>query len=68
MDTQGRAALGAIHAWQVEATQRRIRNLLTAAAPARVIEMPAANHYVFLSNEAYVLQELRAFLDGLPTH
>jgi len=32
---------------------------------ARVIRMPHANHYVFLSNEADVLREIRAFLASL---
>jgi non-heme chloroperoxidase len=32
---------------------------------ARVVRVPHANHYVFLSNEAEVLQEMRAFLAGL---
>jgi non-heme chloroperoxidase len=32
---------------------------------ARVIRLPHANHYVFLSNEADVLREMRAFLASL---
>ena len=32
---------------------------------ARVIRMPHANHYVFLSNEADVLREMRTFLASL---
>ncbi len=32
---------------------------------ARVIEMPGADHHLFLSNEADVLRELRKFLEGL---
>ncbi len=32
---------------------------------ARVVRMPHANHYVFLSNEAEVLREMRAFLASL---
>jgi hypothetical protein len=32
---------------------------------AGVVRLPKANHYVFLSNEADVLREMRAFLDGL---
>jgi non-heme chloroperoxidase len=32
---------------------------------ARVVRLPHANHYVFLSNEADVLREMRAFLAGL---
>ena len=33
---------------------------------ARVVRLPHANHYVFLSNEADVLREVNAFLGGLP--
>jgi non-heme chloroperoxidase len=32
---------------------------------ARVVRLPHANHYVFLSNEADVLREIRAFLAGV---
>jgi non-heme chloroperoxidase len=33
---------------------------------ARVVQLPNANHHVFLSNEADVLREMRAFIGGLP--
>jgi non-heme chloroperoxidase len=33
---------------------------------ARVVWVPGANHYVFLSNEAEVLREMREFLGNLP--
>jgi pimeloyl-ACP methyl ester carboxylesterase len=33
---------------------------------ARVVRIPNAEHYVFLSNEADVLREMNAFIDGLP--
>jgi hypothetical protein len=33
---------------------------------AHVVRLPNANHYVFLSNEADVLREMGAFMDGLP--
>ena len=32
---------------------------------ARVVRLPHANHYIFMSNEADVLREMRAFLSGL---
>ena len=32
---------------------------------ARVVRLPGAHHYVYLSNEADVLREMRAFLTGL---
>ena len=33
-----------------------------ALAPTRVVRLPISNHYVFLSNEAAVLREMRASL------
>ncbi|HKX00113.1 MAG TPA: alpha/beta hydrolase [Bryobacteraceae bacterium] len=33
---------------------------------ARIVRLPHANHYVFLSNEADVLREMNAFLGSLP--
>jgi pimeloyl-ACP methyl ester carboxylesterase len=33
---------------------------------ARVVRLPNADHYVFRSNEADVLREINAFLQGLP--
>jgi non-heme chloroperoxidase len=33
---------------------------------ARVVRLPHANHFVFQSNEADVLREIRAFVNGLP--
>ena len=33
---------------------------------ARVVRVPHANHYVFRSNEAEVLREIRGFIAGLP--
>jgi len=32
---------------------------------ARVLVLPNANHYVFKSNEAEVLRDIRGFIDGL---
>jgi non-heme chloroperoxidase len=33
---------------------------------ARVVRLPNANHYVFNSNEADVLREMKAFIESLP--
>lgn len=33
---------------------------------AREIDMPGADHHVFLSNDSDVIRELRKFLEGLP--
>jgi hypothetical protein len=32
---------------------------------ARVVRLPNANHFVFVSNEADVLREMNAFIAGL---
>jgi non-heme chloroperoxidase len=37
----------------------------TGVSSARVVRLPHANHFVFLSNEADVLREIRAFLASL---
>ena len=42
------------------------QDLLTAVPAARIVELPGANLYMFLSNEADVLREIRAFAATLP--
>jgi non-heme chloroperoxidase len=42
------------------------KNLQTEVPGARVIDMPGADHHVFLSNESGVVRELRKFLEDLP--
>jgi pimeloyl-ACP methyl ester carboxylesterase len=49
------AGLSAILERQAKAIQERLPT-------ARVVKLPVANHYVFLSNEADVLREMRAFV------
>jgi len=41
------------------------QDLLAAVPTARIVELPGANLYMFLSNEADVLREIRAFADTL---
>jgi non-heme chloroperoxidase len=43
-------------------TERQEKAVENGASRAQVITLPGANHYVFLSNEADVLREMRAFL------
>lgn len=61
-DSAARAkAASAELAWitpQIAAFRRGVPN-------ARVVVLPNANHYVFTSNEADVLRDIRAFIDGL---
>ncbi len=51
-------ALGAL-------TERQEKAVEDGVTTARVITLPGANHYVFLSNEAEVLKDMRTFLAGL---
>jgi non-heme chloroperoxidase len=45
---------------------KRVTDAFQKGVPsARVVLLPHADHYVFLSNEADVLREMRAFLAGL---
>ena len=41
------------------------KNLLSAPAGVRVVEVPGANHYIFLSNEVDLRRELGTFLVAL---
>ena len=57
------AARAAIEA--VDRTEALAKAFEVGIPTARVVRLPHANHYVFLSNEADVLREIRAFLAGL---
>jgi len=46
-------------------TQRQEKAVEEGVLSAHVITLPDANHYVFLSNEADVLREMRAFIARL---
>jgi pimeloyl-ACP methyl ester carboxylesterase len=62
-DSAARAAADARDSARVE-TQAEA---FAAANPSvRLVRLPHADHYVFLSNEADVLREVNAFLAGLP--
>ena len=42
------------------------RDLLAGVPNAKIVELPGANLYMFLSNEADIMRELRAFATSLP--
>jgi pimeloyl-ACP methyl ester carboxylesterase len=45
---------------------RQYEELMRSGVPnVRIVELPGADHYVFFTNEADVLREMRAFLAGL---
>jgi non-heme chloroperoxidase len=61
-----RSALDKIYATDRTCT-KQLEHTLTAQAPtARIVELRDADHYVFFSNEAEVLREMRAFIERLP--
>ena len=45
-------------------TERQENSVENGVPTARVITLPGANHYVFLSNEGEVLKDIDAFLAG----
>jgi non-heme chloroperoxidase len=46
-------------------TKRQEKAVENGVPSAHVITLPGAHHYIFLSNEADVVREMRAFLTGL---
>jgi pimeloyl-ACP methyl ester carboxylesterase len=61
-DPEQRAVVEAFEAATMVYIKRYERSLLTAVPGARIVELPGANHYVFISNEGDVLREIRAFV------
>ena len=64
-DPEERAAVEAFEAATMVYIKRYEKSLLTAVPGARIVELPGANHYIFLSNEAEVLREIALFIAGL---
>ena len=60
-DPAERIIIEAVFGTYVGMTKNRIARIEKAAGGAHVIEMWGANHFVFLSNEAEVIREMRAF-------
>jgi len=55
----------AAEARELATTGAQAKAFETGVPSARVVRLPNANHYVFLSNEADVLREMNAFISGL---
>ena len=66
MNDEERVALAKIYATDRACTKLLEQTLKDEAPKARIIELHNADHYVFFSNEADVLREMRQFLAGLP--
>jgi pimeloyl-ACP methyl ester carboxylesterase len=61
INEQQRAALNQSYAGKRARLSKWQRDLLAGVPTARIVELPDANLYMFLSNEADVLREVRAF-------
>jgi len=65
MDAAERTIVGAVYGTYIGMARIRIERINRAAGGARVVELWGADHFVFLSNEADVLRELRPFVATL---
>jgi non-heme chloroperoxidase len=63
-DTKVREAARAYSAALTPLTENQAKAFENGVPTARVVRLPGAHHYVYLSNEADVLREMRAFLSG----
>lgn len=61
-NAQERAAIEEFDAATEVYVDRYKKNLLKAKGGVRIVDLPQADHYIFLSNEADVLREMRAFI------
>ena len=66
-DPQDRAVVEAFEAATMVYIKRYEKSLLTGVPGARIVELPGANHYIFLSNEADVVREIRSFVAHRPS-
>ena len=64
-DAEERSAMEHVYASNLAIRQKHMRDFRGRVTSARVIELHGVNYYVFLSNEADMLRELRAFVAGL---
>ncbi len=65
-DERERAAIDAFNKATMAYVERWVKNLKSGVPEARLVDLPGAGHYVFLTRESDVLRELRSFLGGLP--
>jgi non-heme chloroperoxidase len=65
-DLEDAGALAAAEAEDTRSMEALVKAFKAGVPQARVILMPNASHFVFVSNEADVLREMHAFLERLP--
>ncbi len=63
---QERVALNQAYAARRAMLEKWQNDLLAGVPNAKIVELPGANLYMFLSNEADIIRELRAFASSLP--
>ena len=61
-DEGDRAAIDAFNHATMAYVERWVKSLKGGVPDARLVDLPGAGHYVFLTREPEVLRELRAFL------
>jgi pimeloyl-ACP methyl ester carboxylesterase len=64
LDSTGRAQAQRFYAAFSPWTDQERARFKREVAGGRVVEIRGAHHYVFMSNEAEVMREMRAFLSG----
>jgi len=64
-DATAQEAAKKFTALEVPITERQAKAIEEAVPTAHVVRIPNANHYVYLSNQAEVLREMRAFISKL---
>lgn len=65
-DTAGRAAVKAYQTAKAAFTERWKSQMRRARGSVRIVHLADASHFVFFSNQADVLREVRQFVAGLP--
>jgi hypothetical protein len=60
-----RAAMEEAYPGTITIWDRHVRDLQAGVPRARVLVLPNANFYIFLSNEGEILREMRKFATGL---
>ena len=50
---------------EISLTERQARAIEEAVPTARVVRIASASHYIYLTNQAEVLKEVRAFMARL---
>ena len=55
----------AVDAVDIPWKEARVKAFEAGVPSARVVRLPQANHYIFISNETDVLREMQMFLAGL---